>query len=116
MVLVFNQQRAMWLPLRTIRQQVVSLLACGGYPNWDIGVHFVDNGRIQELNRTYRNMDRATDILSFPFHSVSRPEVDLPKSNLEDDMNLGEMFLSVPGTENPFLGDCLCCSHMAYVT
>ncbi|KAJ2744984.1 hypothetical protein GGI20_002521 [Coemansia sp. BCRC 34301] len=96
MVLVFNQQRALWLPLRSIRHQISQLMSCSGYTNWDIGVHFVDNNRIQELNRVYRNKDKPTDILSFPFHQVSTPEVDLPKTNVEDDMNLGDMFLSVP--------------------
>ncbi|KAJ2498823.1 hypothetical protein IWW47_003432, partial [Coemansia sp. RSA 2052] len=71
-------------------------MSCSGYANWDIGVHFVDNKRIQELNMAYRDKDKPTDILSFPFHQVTRPEVDLPKTNVEDDMNLGDMFLSVP--------------------
>ncbi|ORX68022.1 zincin [Linderina pennispora] len=63
-------------------------MQCSGYRDWDIGVHFVDNARIQELNRTYRGKDRATDILS--------AEVDLPRTGKEDDMNLGDMFLAMP--------------------
>ncbi|KAI8321185.1 putative metalloprotease C21orf57-like protein [Martensiomyces pterosporus] len=96
MVLVVNQQRLIWLPLRTLRRQVELLLCCSGYSGWDIGVHFVDNRRIQELNRTYRHKDKPTDILSFPFHEVTVPEVDLPRTGNEDDMNLGDMFLSMP--------------------
>ena len=32
----------------------------------EISVTFVDNARIRELNREYRNIDRETDVLSFP--------------------------------------------------
>lgn len=32
----------------------------------EISVTFVDDERIHELNREYRNVDRSTDVLSFP--------------------------------------------------
>lgn len=32
----------------------------------DIGVLILDDMAIQEMNRRYRNIDRATDVLSFP--------------------------------------------------
>jgi probable rRNA maturation factor len=35
--------------------------------NTEISITFVDNEEIQSLNKTYRNIDKATDVLSFPF-------------------------------------------------
>ena len=32
----------------------------------EISVMFTDNEEIRELNREHRNIDRATDVLSFP--------------------------------------------------
>ena len=32
----------------------------------EVSVTFTDNEKIRELNRTYRHIDRATDVLSFP--------------------------------------------------
>ena len=32
----------------------------------EISVTFVDDAQIQELNRQYRNIDKSTDVLSFP--------------------------------------------------
>lgn len=32
----------------------------------EVSVTFTDNEKIRELNRNYRNIDRATDVLSFP--------------------------------------------------
>ncbi|KAJ2367528.1 hypothetical protein H4S02_000537 [Coemansia sp. RSA 2611] len=96
MVLVFNQQRHIWLPLRCIRRQVRGLLESSGYGGWDVGVHFVDNERMQQLNRQYRKKDRPTDILSFPFHQAAAPEDFREWAVTEDDRNLGDMYLGMP--------------------
>lgn len=34
--------------------------------NVEISISFVTNNEIKELNRTYRNVDKETDVLSFP--------------------------------------------------
>lgn len=43
-----------------------SLLLEGRHLNYEISISFVDNEEIRELNREYRNIDRETDVLSFP--------------------------------------------------
>jgi probable rRNA maturation factor len=35
--------------------------------NSEISITFVDNKEIRNLNKTYRKIDKATDVLSFPF-------------------------------------------------
>ncbi|KAJ2162502.1 hypothetical protein GGF46_000633 [Coemansia sp. RSA 552] len=96
MVLVLNQQRLVWLPLRSVKRQIEVLLDCSGYRGWDVGVHFVDDARIQRLNGQYRMKHRATDILSFPFHETDTPESFRNHAATEDDRNLGDMFLAMP--------------------
>ena len=32
----------------------------------ELSISFIDDARMRELNRTYRNIDRTTDVLSFP--------------------------------------------------
>ena len=34
--------------------------------NAEIELTFVDDGQIRELNKEYRNIDKSTDVLSFP--------------------------------------------------
>lgn len=34
--------------------------------NYEFNVIFVSNKKIKELNKTYRNIDKETDVLSFP--------------------------------------------------
>ncbi|KAJ2655071.1 hypothetical protein IWW48_005736 [Coemansia sp. RSA 1200] len=97
MVLLLNQQRAVWVPLRTIRRQIERLVMCSGYAGWDVGVHLVTDRRIRELNGRYRGQDKVTDILSFPFHTAQTPETSLPPAgDDEDSRNLGDMFLAMP--------------------
>ena len=38
---------------------------------YELGLVFVSTKKIQELNKTYRNINRPTDILSFPLSKTS---------------------------------------------
>ena len=58
--------------------------------NYEVSLSFVDNKEIHELNKEYRGIDRATDVLSFPM-------LDYPnKKFFKDfyiDYNFDETFL-----------------------
>lgn len=56
-----------------------------------VSVTLTDNGRIRELNRDYRGIDRETDVLSFPMYSFA--EGDEPPE--EGDISLGDVVISV---------------------
>lgn len=43
----------------------------------EVSVTFVDNERIHELNKQYRNIDRETDVLSFPLGENGEYDVNL---------------------------------------
>ena len=46
----------------------------------EVGVTFLDDAAIQELNRDYRDKDRPTDVLSFALNEGDEPEiVDAPE-------------------------------------
>ena len=42
----------------------------------EISVTFVDNNRIHELNKEYRDKDSATDVLSFPLGENGEYDID----------------------------------------
>ena len=50
-----------------------------------ISIVFVNNEKIHEINKTYRNVDRPTDVISFAF---------LDNFDI-DDTSLGEIYISV---------------------
>ena len=69
----------------------------------EINLTFVDNERIHEINREYRQIDRPTDVLSFPMQNYETPaDFSHVEECVEDNFNpdtgellLGDIILSV---------------------
>ena len=51
--------------------------------------------KIQEINKKYRNIDRATDVLSFPMFEQDEIK-QLIEENYEADDVLGDIVISIP--------------------
>lgn len=58
----------------------------------EVSVSFVDNERIHELNAQYRNVDRETDVLSFPMGENGEYDTNLDTGA----KILGDIVISVP--------------------
>ncbi len=69
-VIITNDQSTVKVPSGTrllIRRCCHAVLQLEGFKgSAEISVRFVDNEQIKELNAQYRNIDRETDVLSFP--------------------------------------------------
>lgn len=50
--------------------------------NYEISITFVSNERIRELNRDYRNIDKETDVLSFPLFPIKTDQYDMPLGDI----------------------------------
>ncbi len=72
---------------RTVRRRGERILKAANADNVELSVLLCDDGFIQELNRTYREMDKPTDVLSF-----SMKEGEQPGSSPE---LLGDVIISV---------------------
>lgn len=79
-VLITNQQKKVKIPsgLRIlIRRSCNAVLEFEGFEQpAEISVTFVDNDRIHELNKQYRNKDMPTDVLSFPMGENGQYDID----------------------------------------
>lgn len=64
----------------------------------EVNVIFTDNGGIREYNREYRNIDRETDVLSFPMSEFRNGLVYVDIDNINPENNyvmLGDVIISV---------------------
>uniref|UniRef100_E1BI78 YbeY metalloendoribonuclease n=3 Tax=Bos TaxID=9903 RepID=E1BI78_BOVIN len=89
-----NLQRAVPLRRALLRQRLQAVRGALGVRAFDLGVVCVDNRKIQQMNRIYREQDTPTDVLSFPFHENLKAG-EIPQPDFPDDYNLGDIFLGV---------------------
>ncbi|WDP89606.1 MAG: rRNA maturation RNase YbeY [Desulfobacter sp.] len=64
-ILIDNRQEER-LPTPPIRQKTEQILSALGCDAHEISVVIMDDDGIRDLNATYRNKDKATNVLSFP--------------------------------------------------
>ena len=62
-------------------------------PNCEISLSFVTNSEIHKINKQFRNIDRETDVLSFP--QLTFEEGEIPEKNENGEIILGDIIISV---------------------
>ncbi|WP_251861870.1 rRNA maturation RNase YbeY [Clostridium sp. Marseille-Q2269] len=76
--------------------------------NYEISVVFIDNNNIKEINKDYRNIDKVTDVLSFPMLDYEEGKVfkdlyvdyEFDESDLDEGkLVLGDIALSLERAE-----------------
>src|SRR5215510_4259617 len=87
-ICIHNRQRAVAIHTATVRKQVLQIMAYLGCPEQELSVVFGHDRLLQELNRTYRHKDRATNVLAFAQHPTYEGE---PVTAL-----LGDVIVSLP--------------------
>jgi len=80
MVEVVNRQRRLQIDTEAWSTFAAKALDAIGKNDWSATIAFVSDKRIRELNRQFRGIDKATDVLSFP---------------AEEESNLGDVAVSV---------------------
>jgi len=93
MILIKNQQRKIKIDLDGLKKDTQVILDALGYSDYDISILLTTNKTIHHYNKTYRNKDKPTDILSFAYHTDLKAGQKIkPKS--EEDKNLGDIIIS----------------------
>ena len=73
-----------------VRRAILKTLEYEEFPyDAEVSVTLCNNEYIRRLNKKYRNIDKSTDVLSFPMYDFSEEEID------EDPVILGDIVISV---------------------
>ena len=79
-----------------LKKAIRTALLCENFRrDAEISLTFTDNEGIRELNRSYRDKDSATDVLSFPLYDFHAGETPLGEGRVE----LGDIVLSLERAE-----------------
>ncbi|XP_069589368.1 endoribonuclease YbeY isoform X3 [Ranitomeya imitator] len=70
-LLIRNLQHVIPLRRAHLRKNLEITRSCLGVKRFDVGVICINDTKIRQLNKLYRRQDKATDVLSFPFHEVT---------------------------------------------
>ncbi len=77
-----------------VRHAIIETLKYEGHDRiTEVSVTFTDNEQIHQLNKQYRNVDRPTDVLSFPLFDFDGSEDDLMPTEFET--MLGDIVVSL---------------------
>jgi len=94
MVVINNKTRTIKVSHRRIKREAEKMLDILGYKDFDLGILLTTNATIRKFNREYRRKDKATDILSFPYHT-DLIAGDKIKVKAPEDKNLGDIIISL---------------------
>ena len=94
MITLRNTQRKISVNTNRLKQNAKKMLAVLGYQDFDLGIWFTTNTTIKNYNKRFRNKNKPTDILSFPYHANLKPGGKIIVSEPED-KNCGDIIISL---------------------
>jgi rRNA maturation RNase YbeY len=94
MISIANRTRSIKVSEKKLRADAQAMLEVLKYGDYDLGILLTTNNSIRTYNREYRHKDKATDILSFPFHPdlIAGERIVIQS---DDDKNLGDLIISL---------------------
>lgn len=93
MILIQNNQTTVPIDLKKLKSDTQKILKALELSRFDISIILTDNSTMQTYNRDYRQQDKPTDILSFPYHPELKPGTKILVHTPED-RNLGDLILA----------------------
>lgn len=94
MIKIINRQRKIVVDCKYLEFVIQTMLTELLYSDFDIAILLTTNASIRKFNREFRDKDKATDILSFPFYPFLKPGKRI-KAISPDEKNLGDIVISL---------------------
>lgn len=93
MITIKNTQRTVPMDRAFIIETAQKILDTVHYADFDLGIWITNNKTIRTYNRNFRHKDKATDILSFPYHPTLIAGKRIRVKH-EEDRNVGDLIIS----------------------
>lgn len=94
MIIIKNTQRKINFDINKFKKKIQIILELLNYKDFDISIWLTTNKTIRFYNKNYRNKDKPTDIISFPYHTTLKAGSRI-KVKTEEDRNLGDIIISM---------------------
>lgn len=98
MITIKQRQRKITVNTKKLTSIAQTMLNTAGYSDFDLGILLTTNATIRKYNKKYRNKDKATDILSFPYNAQLKAGQTIAVRD-ESDKNLGDLIISLEYAE-----------------
>jgi probable rRNA maturation factor len=94
MIFIKNTLRTTTLDIDALITDAQVILDALQYSDYDVGIWLTTNKTIQKYNLLYRDKDKPTDILSFPFYPHLKAGEKIT-AHTQDEKNLGDIIISL---------------------
>jgi probable rRNA maturation factor len=93
MIVVRNLQRKIKVDVDKLKADAQIILDTLDYSDFDLAIMLVNNKTMHAYNKEYRQQDKPTDVLSFPYHPNLKPGQRITIKE-PDDRNLGDIIIA----------------------
>ena len=94
MISIKNRQKTISFSTAIYQKKAEKILDFLGYGDFDLGILLTTNRTIQKYNYQFRNKNKPTDVLSFPYHLDAQAGKKII-AKIDDDKNLGDIVISL---------------------
>jgi rRNA maturation RNase YbeY len=94
MIQIKNRVSKIEFDVAAFEKKAAIVLDYLGYADYDLNILITTDKTVRKFNKQYRNKDKATDILSFPYHT-ELVAGDKIAPQTEDDKAIGDIIISL---------------------
>lgn len=94
--MIFIQNRIKKIPFDSaaFKKKAATVLNYLGYDDYDLNILITTDKAVRKYNKQFRKKDKATDVLSFPYHPELKTGERI-KPQTEDDRAIGDIVISL---------------------
>ncbi len=94
MIFIQNRVRTIDFDVAAYEKKAATVLEYLNYTNFDLNILITTNRTVKKYNHQYRDKNKATDILSFPYHTELKAGEKIQVKS-DDDQAIGDIIIAL---------------------